>query len=124
MRLSELTKSLDRSQFACGNEALDDYFHKFVGQDVRNGLAKCYVALADDSDTILGYFTLSCWALDQRLLPEDKRRGRYLHLPVALLGRLAVPTSQNFSPRKPCNSLKGGRRAIKLSAYDLSEFCY
>lgn len=93
MRLSELTKSLDRSQFACGNEALDDYFHKFVGQDVRNGLAKCYVALADVSDTILGYFTLSCWALDQRLLPEDKRRGRYLHLPVALLGRLAVSTS-------------------------------
>lgn len=32
--------------------------------------------------------------------------------------------SQNFSRRKPFNSLKGGRRAIKLSAYDLSEFCY
>ena len=27
MRLSELTKSLDRSQFSCGNAALDDYFH-------------------------------------------------------------------------------------------------
>jgi hypothetical protein len=28
MRLSELTKSLDRSQFSCGNAALDDYFHR------------------------------------------------------------------------------------------------
>lgn len=36
----------------------------------------------------------------------------------------SLSSSQNFSRRKPFNSLKGGRRAIKLSVYDLSEFCY
>lgn len=41
MRLSELIKSLDRSQFSCGNAALDDYFH-VCGNNYRLVVAVAY----------------------------------------------------------------------------------
>ena len=78
-----------REQFNSGSAPLDRYFREVVTQDVRNNLAKCFVALSDDR--IAGFYTLSAGSIVLADLPEDKKkRLRYEAIPAVRIGRLAV----------------------------------
>ena len=82
----------DRAGFRCGVEALDRYFQSQVGQDVRRGLAACFVAEERDTGRIAGYYTLSAADVPVTALPADitRKLPRYPTVPVARVGRLAV----------------------------------
>ena len=82
----------DRTGFACGTEALDQYFRRQVGQDVRRSLTACFVAVDKATQRIAGFYTLSAAAIALTDLPPDlvTRVPRYPTLPAARLGRLAV----------------------------------
>jgi GNAT superfamily N-acetyltransferase len=81
-----------RTDFACGNVALDNYFQKQVSQDVHRRVAKCYVAVDTTNNDIAGYYTLSASSMALPDVPEPLRKHlpRYPTVPVALLGRFAV----------------------------------
>jgi len=89
-----LTSEHDRKGFSCGVEALDNYFHKQVSQDMRRRVAACYVAVDIETDRIAGFYTLSAGSVPLVDMPEQlaKRLPRYQAVPVARLGRLAVHT--------------------------------
>jgi predicted GNAT family N-acyltransferase len=94
--MSYLTKILDsladRKSFCCGNASLDHYIHEQVGQDIRRKLAVCFI-VTDNENHIKGYYTLSNDSIPMDELPEEykmKFPKSYIHLPVTLLGRLAV----------------------------------
>ena len=36
---------IKRGSFSCSVKALEDYFHQYASQDVKKGLAKCYVLI-------------------------------------------------------------------------------
>ena len=83
----------DRSNFACGVEALDRYLREGAGQDARRRVARCFVAAQDDDDPVVaGYYTFSAAEIRaEELREEEKRRlPRYAAFPAALIGRLAV----------------------------------
>lgn len=80
----------DRSQFDCGEPALDRYFREFAGQNqFRHYLGTNYVALEDGR--ILGFATVSSAQLESAALPAGLRRKlpRY-PVPVLRLARLAT----------------------------------
>lgn len=81
----------DRSGFACGKAALDDYFQRQVSQDARRHLATPFVMVMPDG-AIGGFYTLSSTALRLHELPEaiTKRLPRYPLVPATLIGRLAL----------------------------------
>jgi GNAT superfamily N-acetyltransferase len=83
----------DRSQFSCGNPALDRYLRQQAGQDARRRVAAPFV-LAEEADhsIILGYYTLSAFGVDLGDLPAatSRKLPRYPVVPATLLGRLAV----------------------------------
>jgi len=89
-----LTAEHDRKYFSCGVEALDNYFHKQVSQDIRRRVAACYVAVDIETNRIAGFYTLSAGSVPLVDMPEQlaKRLPRYQAVPVARLGRLAVHT--------------------------------
>ena len=92
-----LGKNHNRAAFACGEEALDRYLKTQASQDIRNNVAAVFVLLDNAQDKIVvGYFTLSAWAVLPSELPVEvlKRLPRYERLPATLLGRLAV--SKNY----------------------------
>lgn len=98
--MTYLTKPLDSSflkkNFSCGIGLLDDYLHKQAKQDMKRKLTVCFV-LADENHEIKGYYTLSNNNIPLDEIPEDLKRKMpksYIHLPVTLLGRLAV--DRNF----------------------------
>ncbi|MFZ0956889.1 MAG: GNAT family N-acetyltransferase [Candidatus Sulfotelmatobacter sp.] len=83
----------NRAAFSCGNAPLDQYIREQASQDVKRRLASVFVITAkDDPKTVLAYYTLSSRELKLEQLPPEiaKRAGKYQHLGVTLLGRLAV----------------------------------
>jgi GNAT superfamily N-acetyltransferase len=90
-RVEPLDRKHDRAAFSCGNEQLDRYLKSVARQDVAKSVAAVYVA-TDDGKTIAGFYSLSQYSIDLRLLSEDQIAGlpRYPDVPVTLLGRLAV----------------------------------
>ena len=90
-RVEPLGPSHNRAEFHCGVAELDDYFHRQAGQDLRRKVAAPFVML-DKGGVIVGYYTLSAYAVRLKELPEQvtKKLPRYPLLPATLLGRLAV----------------------------------
>lgn len=90
-RVAPFSREFGRSTFACGEESLDDYLRRGLGQDVRRNLAACYVLHEKDSQEIVGFYTLSSFALTANELPEEMRKKLpYPRIPTTMLGRLAV----------------------------------
>lgn len=89
------SKSHSRSEFSCEEESLTKYIQKQVSQDVKKGLAACFVILNNRSE-VIGYYTLTSESLDRDSIPakyQKKVPGSY-NAPVTLLGRLARDISQ------------------------------
>jgi len=84
-------KRHDRASFSCGEESLDSYLKTQASQDVKKGLAACFVA-ATPEGRIAGYYTLSPYGVAVQNLPMDLQRKlpHYPVVPSYLLGRLAV----------------------------------
>ena len=83
----------NRAAFSCGNASLDHYIREQASQDVKRRLASVFVITAKaDLKTVLAYYTLSSRELKLEQLPPEiaKKAGKYGHLGVTLLGRLAV----------------------------------
>jgi predicted GNAT family N-acyltransferase len=83
----------DRAAFSCGDASLDRYIREQASQDVKRGLASVFVITAkDDPKQILAYYTLSSRELKLDQLREEiaKKAGKYGHVGVTLLGRMAV----------------------------------
>lgn len=83
----------NRAAFSCGNASLDQYIREQASQDVKRRLASVFVIAAkDDPKTVLAYYTLSSRELKLEQIPPEiaKKAGKYGHLGVTLLGRLAV----------------------------------
>ncbi len=84
----------DRTTFDCGNMPLNRYLTSQAGQDVRRKVSACFVATDVISGAIAGYYTLSAASVPLTDLPDKliKKLPRYLSVPTARLGRLAVAT--------------------------------
>lgn len=92
VRIERLRPNHRRDEFSCGAPVLYRYFREQVGQDVRRGVANCFLALDEAATTVLGFYTLAATAIPLGAVPDAIRRRlpAYPLLPAALIGRLAV----------------------------------
>jgi ribosomal protein S18 acetylase RimI-like enzyme len=91
-RIELLSSAHDRSEFHCGEDALDRYFQTQVNQDIRRRITNCFVVVETTAGQVAAYFTLSAASISVvNLSPEEtKRLPRYPTLPAVRVGRLAV----------------------------------
>jgi ribosomal protein S18 acetylase RimI-like enzyme len=91
-RIEVLAPRHERSGFDCGVEPLNRYFHQQVSQDIRRRVTACFVAVAEGSGEIAGYYTLASASVALAELPEDvaKKLPRYPTVPAVRMGRLAI----------------------------------
>ena len=90
--IAPLNAAHARAGFHCNVEALDQYFHKQAGQDIRRRISRIFVAaLPDNPKEVMGYYSLSTLSIELRQLPEKLAKKLPKHpVPAALIGRLAV----------------------------------
>jgi len=86
-----LKKAHGRSQFDCGVEPLNRYLRQQARQEMERHVSVTFV-LPDSEQIVRGFYTLSSSSITPEQLPPAlaKKLPRYDHLPVTLLGRLAV----------------------------------
>lgn len=90
LRIEPLGSRHDRALFSCGDADLDDWFHRRARQDQRRNVARVFV-LVDDNLGVIGFYSLSSFALELDDLPDElaRRLPRYGAIPAALISRLA-----------------------------------
>lgn len=89
-----LSKRHDRATFSCGLPQLDRYLKRQAGQDIQRRIARVFVCTDDNSDAVLGFYTLSALSIELTSLPDELSRKLPRHsIPCALIGRLAVDRS-------------------------------
>jgi predicted N-acetyltransferase YhbS len=90
MEIRVLEKGDDRSQFHCGDQALDLFFHNYAGQNqFKHHIGTTYVAV--ESKIIIGFVTVSPGHLDFEGLPAAvKKKLPAYPIPILRLARLAV----------------------------------
>lgn len=83
---------IERNTFSCPVKILEDYFHRYVSQDVKKGLTKCFVLINSQQSRIIGYYTLSALSIPISDIPQERiNKGvPYPNIPAVLIGRLAV----------------------------------
>lgn len=91
MKICKLKASHKKSEFDCGKQPLNDYLAKIAKQDVEKDVAVCYILEGEDGE-VVGYFTLASGSIPKEEIPEkeSKKLPRYLDIPFAVIGRLAV----------------------------------
>jgi GNAT superfamily N-acetyltransferase len=78
--------------FSCGVAALDGYLATTASQHIEKGIAAVMVALDAETGGIVGFYTLSGYALQSDGLPDHLAKRLPRSLPAFLLGKLAVAT--------------------------------
>jgi GNAT superfamily N-acetyltransferase len=79
------------ADFACGEEPLDRWLHRYAGQGERRDATRTFVAI-DGHRSVRGYYTLVAGQLEHAEATEAVSKGLSPHfpIPVAILARLAV----------------------------------
>jgi GNAT superfamily N-acetyltransferase len=113
-------KKYDREAFDCGDEALNEYLRRYARKSHERGGAKTFLAIDDsDSQTILGFYSLSPASVDYARTPEIVRRGLARHdVPGFRLARLAVDRAFQGRGLGGQLLLAAGRRCL-LAAEDV-----
>ncbi|OAI48873.1 hypothetical protein AYO45_03990 [Gammaproteobacteria bacterium SCGC AG-212-F23] len=89
--IEALEKKHKKDNFDCGVDALNQYLKTRASQDSKKNVAGVYVLTSQDSEQVLGFYTLSSIGIFPGELPDElvKKLPRYPTLPGILLGRLA-----------------------------------
>ena len=89
--IEPLASQHDRTNFSCGEPALDAYLQRQASQDMRRRIAQVFVAVGDGPGMIAGYYTVSAASFQKDELPPAlAKRLPHYPVPAAVLGRLAV----------------------------------
>jgi predicted N-acetyltransferase YhbS len=82
------------ADFACGEESLDRWLHRYAGQGERRDATRTFVAV-DERGAVSGYYTLVAGQIEHPEATDAVRKGLSPRFPIpaAILARLAVDTS-------------------------------
>jgi ribosomal protein S18 acetylase RimI-like enzyme len=91
---NKLLTEYDRAGFDCGIPELNGYLQKHATQDEKRNLTRVFV-LVEGHKKIVGYFTLSQYAINPHSIPErlSKKLPPNRDIPCTLLGRFAIDNS-------------------------------
>lgn len=82
----------DRTNFDCGEPAINDYLKKQLSPDLKSNACRCFILKEVNKPDVIGYITLSASSIESASIPEDSKKGlpKYPRLPSLLIGRMGV----------------------------------
>ena len=91
VRFSEFKDKINRDNFDCGNNHLNDFIKTKGSQYEKNNLARIFLAI-ENNNNFVGYYTISANSVKLTDIPQDisKKLPKHTNVSVLLLGKLAV----------------------------------
>lgn len=80
-----------RDEFTSGEAPLDEWLRRYASQNRRGNTAAVWV-IADATQAIVCYATLSMTSVDRSATPKSLSKGAPQQIPALLIGRLATDT--------------------------------
>ncbi len=112
-----ISKKFDRAAFDCGDNTLNQFLQRYARQSHQQGGAKTYLAIRDQDNKILGYYSISPASIAYQRAPEVIQRNLPRHeIPAFRLGRLAVDVSFQGQGLGGQLLLAAGRRCLLVAA--------
>lgn len=88
---ARLTPDHDASRFRCGRQPLDEWLKRYALINQHAGMTTTFVTTVDDSDEVVGFYSLATGGVDHQDAPVRVAKGVPKHpIPVIVLARLAV----------------------------------
>jgi len=112
-----IEKRHDRAAFDCGDADLNTFLVRHARQSHEKGGAKTFLAIDDEDQKILGFYSLSPASIAYERTPDLVKKGlaRY-EMPVIRLARLAVDLSVQGQGLGGQLLLAAGRRCLRVAA--------
>jgi GNAT superfamily N-acetyltransferase len=112
-----ITRAHDRGAFDCGDAALNEFLRRYARQGHDQGAAKTFLAVADDTRAILGFYSLAPASLAYDRAPAVIRRSLARHeVPGFRLARIAVHRTQQGQGLGGQLLLAAGKRCLQVAA--------
>lgn len=112
-----ICKHHNRDAFDCGDDELNQFLHRHARQSHEKGGAKTYLAISENDEKVLGYYSLSPASIAYERTPQVIKRGLARHdVPVFRLGRLAVDLCVQSQGLGGQLLLAAGRRCLLVAA--------
>jgi GNAT superfamily N-acetyltransferase len=93
VRSERLSDPHSLREFDCGNKMLNEWFHLHALENQMRNLSRTFV-LGDESEFIVGYYSLTAGGVRRENLPTGLGRGLpAVDIGMVLRGRLAIDTS-------------------------------
>ena len=98
----------DRTNFDCGEPAINDYLNKQLSPDLKSNACRCFILKEVNKPNVIGYITLSASSIETTSIPEDSKKGlpKYPRLPSLLIGRMGVDKNHKGNKMETCWLLK------------------
>jgi GNAT superfamily N-acetyltransferase len=112
-----ITRNHDRAAFDCGDTDLNDFLRRYARQSHDQGAAKTFLAIDDNTNDILGFYSLAPASLAYHRAPEIVRRGLARHdIPGFRLARIAIDRTRQGQGLGGQLLLAAGRRCLMAAA--------
>lgn len=85
-----LSSGHNLTDFCSSEPLLNEWLRKKALKNHSAGISRVYVACAEDSNQVIGYYCLSTGSVQRNTAPGTYRRNAPESLPVIILGRLAI----------------------------------
>jgi predicted N-acetyltransferase YhbS len=88
-----ISDKFEVNSFDCGEPVLNEFLKSYARQNHDRKLSRTFVALENNSNKVLGYYTVIASEIDAQIIPKthSKNLPRY-PVPVMRIGKLAVDT--------------------------------
>lgn len=114
---SPLEKSFDKSAFDCGKPQLNAYLKKYAWQNQKKRYSITFVATAENSKEIVGYYCASASNIEFANIPDglNQKLPKY-PAPVMLIGQLAVDQKMQGKGLGKVLLMHALSRAVRISS--------
>lgn len=115
-REEAISKSHSKNEFNCGNNELNSFLQRYARQSHEKNTAKTYLAIDNESNKIIGFYTITLTSLSVEKLPQNyTRKFGYHPIPLFTLARLAVDKSVQGKGFGGQLLLKAAQRCMPVS---------
>ncbi|GGA77104.1 GCN5 family acetyltransferase [Brucella endophytica] len=86
----QLREDDDRESFDCGRASMNEWFRRHAWRNQQLDISRTTVMCDGEKNAVAGYVTLAGGHIEREYLPKASQRNRPEHIPIFLLGQLAV----------------------------------